>query len=74
MAPLPCMAPQDPHPEELRKLGRGALVVESHKMGHTLLGGAFYISGAIPRVTPYEAGLPGHASLWVSEFVWSLVP
>lgn len=37
----------------------GAKIV-SNKQSHTLLDDTFYISGEIPRVTPYEKGLPPH--------------
>ena len=43
----------------------GATVVEQHAEPHTLLGGCFFVSGGIPRQTPYEAGNPTNASQWV---------
>jgi 7,8-dihydropterin-6-yl-methyl-4-(beta-D-ribofuranosyl)aminobenzene 5'-phosphate synthase len=46
-----------PNPDELAHAG--AVVVNSREP--QLLGnGAFYVSGEIPRKTPYETGLPGH--------------
>lgn len=41
--------------------------VQLHDEEHTLLGSTFYVSGFIPRVTPYEQGNPNHASQWVGE-------
>jgi 7,8-dihydropterin-6-yl-methyl-4-(beta-D-ribofuranosyl)aminobenzene 5'-phosphate synthase len=38
---------------------RGAQVVNT-RTAQTLLDGMFYLSGEIPRVTPFERGLPGH--------------
>lgn len=46
-----------PSPDELA--GAGATVVNSRKP-HVAGNGAFYVSGEIPRETPYETGLPGH--------------
>lgn len=50
-------APQDPTFEELSPPG---CCVALHEAPHTLLDGCFYVSGAIPRVTTYETGLPQH--------------
>ncbi len=36
--------------------------VERHGEPHALLGDCFYVSGAIPRVTDFETGQPGHMS------------
>lgn len=44
----------------------GATVVQAHAEPHTLCGGAFYVSGPIPRLTAYEKGNPGGAAQWVS--------
>jgi 7,8-dihydropterin-6-yl-methyl-4-(beta-D-ribofuranosyl)aminobenzene 5'-phosphate synthase len=46
-----------PGPDELAKAG--AQVVNTREP-QAVAGGAFYVSGEIPRVTPYETGLPGH--------------
>ena len=36
--------------------------VELHAESHTLLDGCFFVSGAIPRVMPYEVGAPLHVT------------
>ena len=36
--------------------------MERHGEPHALLGGRFYVSGAIPRQTNFETGQPGHVS------------
>ncbi|HUF92520.1 MAG TPA: MBL fold metallo-hydrolase [Candidatus Limnocylindria bacterium] len=46
-----------PDPEALTRAG--ARVV-STRQAQAVADGAFYVSGEIPRVTAYEAGLPGH--------------
>ncbi len=46
-----------PDKSELEELGAD---IVSRTEEHTLLGDTFYISGEIPRVTPYEVGLPPH--------------
>ncbi|MFN7087589.1 MAG: MBL fold metallo-hydrolase [Burkholderiales bacterium] len=46
-----------PGPEELA--AAGATVVNAPQ-ARRILGDSFYLSGEIPRVTPYEKGLPGH--------------
>ena len=46
-----------PDPEKLARAG--AKVVNTREP-QLAAGGAFYISGEIPRLTRYEAGLPGH--------------
>ena len=40
--------------------------VQLHDQEHLLLGGAFYVSGFIPRVTDFEEGNPMHGTQWVS--------
>jgi 7,8-dihydropterin-6-yl-methyl-4-(beta-D-ribofuranosyl)aminobenzene 5'-phosphate synthase len=45
-----------PSPDELT--GAGATVINSREP-HVAGNGAFYVSGEIPRETPYETGLPG---------------
>jgi 7,8-dihydropterin-6-yl-methyl-4-(beta-D-ribofuranosyl)aminobenzene 5'-phosphate synthase len=46
-----------PDPERLARAGAN---VVSTREPQTAVGGLFYVSGEIPRVTPYEEGLPGH--------------
>lgn len=46
-----------PDPEKLAKAG--AKVVNTREP-QLAAGGAFYVSGEIPRLTSYEVGLPGH--------------
>jgi 7,8-dihydropterin-6-yl-methyl-4-(beta-D-ribofuranosyl)aminobenzene 5'-phosphate synthase len=46
-----------PEPERLTRAGAS---VVSTRQPQTAVGGLFYVSGEIPRVTPYEVGLPGH--------------
>lgn len=46
-----------PAPEELERAGA---TVVNRPEARRLLGDTFYLSGEIPRVTPYERGLPGH--------------
>ncbi len=53
--PLPQKAV--PSPGELADAG--AIVINKPE-ARRLLGDCFYLSGEIPRVTPYEVGLPGH--------------
>lgn len=51
------MMPNNPTFEELKAMG--AQVITSSE-SHTILDGAFFVSGEIPRHTAYECGLPGH--------------
>lgn len=46
-----------PDPEALARSGANAV---STRDPQVLADGAFYLSGEIPRRTPYEAGFPGH--------------
>ena len=39
-----------------------------------IAGGAFYLSGEIPRVTPYETGLPGHVRRALDGRSWEPDP
>lgn len=48
--------PADPTFEEIEAAGG---IVETHGEGHTVAGGTVWVSGEIPRVTSFEAGLPG---------------
>jgi 7,8-dihydropterin-6-yl-methyl-4-(beta-D-ribofuranosyl)aminobenzene 5'-phosphate synthase len=58
--------PWNPDPELKELEVAGATVVQQHAEAHTLCGGCFYVSGAIPRVTSYEQGNPTNASQFVS--------
>ncbi|KAF9024861.1 hypothetical protein BDZ89DRAFT_1068796 [Hymenopellis radicata] len=51
-----CSLPADPEFAEMEALGG---VVEKHADEHVVAGGTVYVSGAIPRVTPYEQGILG---------------
>jgi 7,8-dihydropterin-6-yl-methyl-4-(beta-D-ribofuranosyl)aminobenzene 5'-phosphate synthase len=46
-----------PEPDRLAKAGAN---VVSTRRSETAVEGLFHVSGEIPRVTPYEVGLPGH--------------
>jgi 7,8-dihydropterin-6-yl-methyl-4-(beta-D-ribofuranosyl)aminobenzene 5'-phosphate synthase len=46
-----------PDPERLTKAGASPIVTREPQV---IAGGTFYVSGEVPRVTPYEVGLPGH--------------
>jgi 7,8-dihydropterin-6-yl-methyl-4-(beta-D-ribofuranosyl)aminobenzene 5'-phosphate synthase len=46
-----------PHPRALAEVG--ANLVEQREP-QSIAGDAFWLSGEIPRVTPYESGFPGH--------------
>ena len=52
------LMPMEDVPSEQILAGNGADLVITTE-GQSILGGAFYISGEIPRLTPYERGLPG---------------
>ena len=45
--------PRDPTFEEIKAHGG---IVEMHSEGHAVAGGTVWVSGEIPRVTPFEAG------------------
>lgn len=49
----------EPVPDPGRLARAGATVVNAREP-QAPSGGVFYVSGEIPRVTPYEVGLPGH--------------
>ncbi|KAJ7703090.1 hypothetical protein B0H17DRAFT_1157200 [Mycena rosella] len=55
--------PDDPTFEEIEAAGG---VVEKHASGHAVAAGSVWISGEIPRVTAFEAGVPG-GKRWVSD-------
>lgn len=46
-----------PNPERLAKAGAKVINTREPQLA---AGGAFYVSGEIPRLTQYEVGLPGH--------------
>lgn len=46
----------DPTFEGIEELGA---VVETHAEGHAVAGNSVYVSGEIPRITPFETGLLG---------------
>jgi 7,8-dihydropterin-6-yl-methyl-4-(beta-D-ribofuranosyl)aminobenzene 5'-phosphate synthase len=60
--------PYDPTFEQIEAAGG---IVEKHEQGHSVAGGMVWVSGEIPRVTPFETGLPGgkrfESGSWVSE-------
>ncbi|KAF7315560.1 Metallo-beta-lactamase protein [Mycena indigotica] len=55
--------PDDPTFEQIAAAGG---LVEKHAEGHAVAGGGVWISGEIPRVTPFEGGIPG-GKRWVAE-------
>ncbi len=59
---LPYRALQDPTLDQFSLPG---CRLELHAGPHTLLRDCFFVSGAIPRVTSFETGQPGHATLGV---------
>jgi 7,8-dihydropterin-6-yl-methyl-4-(beta-D-ribofuranosyl)aminobenzene 5'-phosphate synthase len=46
-----------PDPARLAKAGANVVATREPQ---SIAGGTFYVSGEVPRVTPYEVGLPGH--------------
>jgi 7,8-dihydropterin-6-yl-methyl-4-(beta-D-ribofuranosyl)aminobenzene 5'-phosphate synthase len=53
---------QDPTLQELQVVGAQ---LQLQAQPHLLLGGCFYVSGFIPRITPYEEGNPMHVTQMV---------
>ena len=51
------MEPREPTFDEFKSMG-GEVAASSE--AHTICDGSFFVSGEIPRLTEYEAGLPGH--------------
>lgn len=51
--------PQKPVPSPQELADAGAIVINTPE-ARRILDNCFYLSGEIPRVTPYEKGLPGH--------------
>jgi 7,8-dihydropterin-6-yl-methyl-4-(beta-D-ribofuranosyl)aminobenzene 5'-phosphate synthase len=60
-----------PTPDRLAKAGAN---VVSTREPQTAVGGVFYVSGEIPRVTPYEVGLPGHVQRSADGRSWEPDP
>lgn len=60
-----------PDPTLLTKAG--ATVVATRE-AHVIAGGAFYVSGEVPRVTPYEVGLTGHVRRAADGRTWEPDP
>lgn len=58
-----CAIPLDPTFEAIESLGAS---VEKHAEGHLVAGDTVYVSGEIPRVTEYEAGILG-GMRWVKN-------
>lgn len=63
-----CALPRDPTLVEIAEAGG---TVEQHAEGHAVAGGTVWVSGEIPRVTEFEAGLRGGMRFkdgkWVHE-------
>eukprot|EP00198_Chlamydomonas_reinhardtii_P004432 XP_001693768.1 predicted protein [Chlamydomonas reinhardtii] len=55
------------------QLGSPGCEVLRQASPHTLLDGLFYVSGAVPRRSAFEAGQPGHGTLG-ADGVWRLDP
>ncbi|TPG52060.1 MBL fold metallo-hydrolase [Sphingomonas glacialis] len=60
-----------PGPAELRSKGGDPIVIDHST---TALDDMFFVSGEIPRVTPYETGLPGHMRRTEHGDGWELDP
>lgn len=60
-----------PSPDELAQAG--ARVIATRE-AQCLAGGAFYLSGEIPRTTAYEQGLPGQVRLAADGLTWEPDP
>jgi 7,8-dihydropterin-6-yl-methyl-4-(beta-D-ribofuranosyl)aminobenzene 5'-phosphate synthase len=75
------MQPMEDIPSIAELTARGARVVSTRE-AQTFLDDMFYLSGEIPRVTPFETGLPGHfaktetgweADPWIIDERWLAV-
>ena len=64
---------QKPIPDVTELAAAGATVV-NQPQARTVLDGLFYLSGEIPRVTPYERGLPGQLKLGADGRTWEPDP
>jgi len=60
-----------PNPQQLSDAGAE---VVSTRDAHCIADGAFYISGEIPRVTSYEAGVPNHLTRSADDSQWEPDP
>lgn len=60
-----CALPSDPTFELIRASG-GIVEANDATRGHTVAGDTVWVSGEIPRVTPYEDGIPG-GMRWVAD-------
>ena len=60
-----------PDPERLSRAG--AKVISS-RAAQSVADGAFYVSGEIPRVTSYEAGVPNHLTRSADDKSWEPDP
>ncbi len=56
------LMPMEDIPSQQILAGNGAQLVITRE-GQSILGGSFYVSDEIPRVTPFERGLPGQHRL-----------
>ena len=65
--------PQKPVPSPQELAAAGATVVNAPE-ARLLLDNLFYLSGEIPRVTPYEKGLPGHLKRTADGGAWEPDP
>jgi len=66
-----CSMEQVPTPEDYRAAGSEPVVTQE---ATTLLDGTYLVSGEIPRVTPYEKGLPGHMARDGDDDAWEPDP
>jgi len=62
-----------PLPDAQALTSAGARVVSTREP-QAVAGGAFYVSGEIPRVTAYETGLPGHVRRSADGQAWEPDP
>lgn len=60
-----------PKPEEYTEVGCDPVVTDAPV---TILDDLYYVSGEIPRVTPYEKGLPGHVARPGPDSPWEPDP
>jgi len=60
-----------PDPERLSKAGAEVLITRDPQ---SVADGAFYVSGEIPRVTSYEAGVPNHLTRSADGKAWEPDP
>lgn len=60
-----------PSPESLEQAGARVINTREPRLAG---GGAYYVSGEIPRVTPYETGLPGHMRRSEDDKTWEPDP